>query len=279
MRYRFQVPYLSPPADSLEVLPRPDHISGLALLRGVFLSAGNVRSGSDGQLVAAGIGFIMIFSCSTLLAYIAVYLLGRLLPDIPLVAIYTYAEPVTLPDPYLGWRIGVHLIRFLAFLIMLRISPIAGNHGAEHKVVNAIEQTGSVDEEVVRRMPPQHLRCGTNLLAGIAPVLLAFTPDVAMPAWLLAVLLFFGMMFRQQIGWVVQTVFTTKEPSPAQLRRGIESGRRLLEEWRAAPLRPTSIAERLWHRGLPQMVVGLACGSVILHLGSRVVYWALKLGL
>jgi len=245
----------------------------------VFLSTGEVRSASDRALVAAGAGFILLFCASTLLAYVVVYLLGRLIPDVPLVAIYTYSEPVNIPDPYLGWRIGVHFIRFLAFLTLLRLSPVAGYHGAEHKVVNAIEQSGTVDEATVRRMPPQHLRCGTNLLAGIAPVLLAFTPDVAMPAWLLAGLLLIGFVLRRQIGWVVQTVFTTKEPSPGQLRRGIESGRVLLERWRDTPPRPDSIADRLWRRGLPQVMVGLGLGSAIMHYGGMAVYWLLRLGL
>jgi len=278
MRPVLQAPYLPPPPEFSEI-PRPDHISGLALLRGVFLSTGKVRSASDLALISAGAGFILLFTLSSVFAYAVVYLAGRLLPDIPLVAIYTYTEPVTIPDPYLGWRIGVHAIRFLAFLTLLRLSPISGNHGAEHKVVNAIEQTGTVDEDVVRRMPPQHLRCGTNLLAGFAPFLLALTPDVKMPPGLLFGLLVLGVTFRRQIGWVIQTVFTTREPTPSQLRRGIESGRLLLERWHNTPPRPDSMAERLGRRGLPQVLLGLAIASAITHYGDAVLLWLLQLGL
>jgi hypothetical protein len=251
----------------------------LALLRGVFLSTGTVRSATDWGLVTAGAGFVLLFSVSSLIAYGTIYFVGRLLADVPLVAIYTFSEPVAYPDPYVGWRVGVHAVRFLAFLTLLRLSPIAGYHGAEHKVVNAIEQTGGVDEEVVRRMPPQHLRCGTNLLAAIAPLLLAISPQVRMSGWWLIVLLAVGITFRRQIGWVVQTVFTTKEPSPTQLRTGIESGRTLLERWRTTPWRPDSPLERLWRRGLPQLVVGLAVGSVIAHYGDIGVFWLLRQGL
>lgn len=278
MRPALQAPYLPLPPD-YPGTPRPDRISGLALLRGVFLSTGRVRSASNGALMAAGAGFILLFSLSALLAFAVVYALGRLLPTVPLVAIYTYAEPLSYPDPYLGWRIGVHAIRFLAFLTLLRLSPVSGYHGAEHKVVNAIEQTGTVDEEVVRRMPPQHLRCGTNLLAGIAPLLLAFSPDIQMPAWMLAGLLVVGFTLRRQIGWVVQTVFTTKEPSAEQLRAGIASGRLLLERWRTTPVGPDSLAERLWRRGLPQVLIGLAVGTALTHYGDAALLWLLQRGL
>ena len=278
MRLVLQAPYLPPPSEYPET-PRPDRISGLALLWGVFLSTGKVRSASDRALIAAGAGFVVLFSVSALVAYSVVYFAGRLITGVPLVAIYTYTQPAGYPDAFVGWRIAVHAVRFLAFLTLLRLSPIAGYHGAEHKVVNAIEQTGGVDEDVVRRMPPQHLRCGTNLLAGIAPLLLAFTPDVRMPPWLLVGLLVAGITFRRQIGWVVQTVFTTKEPSPRQLRAGIESGRTLLERWRSTPPQLDSPIERLWRRGLPQVLIGLAIGTAITHYGDFAVYWLLRLGL
>jgi hypothetical protein len=78
---------------------------------------------------------------------------------------------------------------------------------------------------------------------------------------------------------VVQTVFTTKEPSPRQLRAGIDSGRRLLERWRSTPPGPESMADRLWRRGLPQVLIGLAIGTALTHYGDGVVYWLMRLGL
>lgn len=278
MRISLYAPYLPPPPKPPGIA-RPERISGLALLRGVFLSTGRVRSAPDSALIAAGAGFILLFALSTALAYTIVYVAGKLVPSVPFVAIYTYTEPLTNPDPYAGWRLLVHGIRFLSFLTLLRLSPLAGYHGAEHKVVNAIEQTGTVDEDVVRKMPPQHVRCGTNLLAGMAPLLLALVPDVTLSPWVLLGLLCVGVAIRRQIGWVIQTVFTTKEPSPAQLKAGIESGRRLLERWRNAPHRPMSLGEQLWQRGLPQVAIGLAIGTVIVHYGDSVVYSILQIGL
>jgi hypothetical protein len=280
MRYLPRAPYLPPPADAdTSLTSRPRHISGLALLRGVFLSTGTARSASDASLIAAGAAFILLFGASTVLAYSVVYALGKLLPDVPLVAIYTYTLPAGYPDPYVGWRIGVHAIRFLAFLTLLRFSPIAGYHGAEHKVVNAIEQTGRLDEEIVRKMPRQHMRCGTNLLAGLAPMLLELTPDVNMSPITLVGLLAAGLIFRREIGYVVQTVFTTREPSLNQLRQGIESGKRLWKRWIDTPPRPTAPVERLWGRGLPQVGLGLCIGVAALHYGNILIFWLLRQGL
>jgi len=280
MRYLPRAPYPPPPSDlDTSLTSRPRHISGLALLRGVFLSTGNARSASDLSLITAGAAFILLFGVSTLLAYTIVYLVGRLVPQVPLVAIYTYTLPITYPDPYVGWRIGVHGIRFVSFLALLRFSPIAGYHGAEHKVVNAIEQTGSLDEEVVRKMPRQHMRCGTNLLAGLAPLLLELTPDVNMTPLTLVILLVVGLLLRREIGYVVQSVFTTREPSPGQLRAGIESGRRLWKRWLDTPPRPTAPIERLWGRGLPQVALGLAIGVVGLQYASMLAFWLLRQGL
>jgi hypothetical protein len=280
MRYLPRAPYPPPPSDlDTSLTSRPRHISGLALLRGVFLSTGSARSASDFSLITAGAGFILLFGVSTVLAYGVVYVLGRALPQVPLVAIYTYTLPVTYPDPYVAWRIGVHAIRFAAFLALLRLSPIAGYHGAEHKVVNAIEQTGSLDEDVVRKMPRQHMRCGTNLLAGLAPLLLELTPDVNMSPATLVILLIVGLLLRREIGYVVQTVFTTKEPSTRQLRAGIESGRQLWKRWINTPPHPTAPVERLWGRGLPQLGLGLCLGILGLHYASMLAFRLLVQGL
>ncbi len=151
--------------------PRPRHISGLALLRGVFLSTGAVRSASDLALVGAGLGFLVMFAASTLLAYAMVYGLGLLFPDVPTVGIYTFAAVPTGETSDTLWRIVIYGLRFLAFLIVLRISPVAGYHSAEHKVVNAIEQTGGIDENVVRAMPKARVRQTGRIVGDIEPVL------------------------------------------------------------------------------------------------------------
>ena len=88
MRHPLQAPYLPAPPES-DVIPRPDHISGLALLRGVFLSTGRARSATNAGLIGAGAGFILLFSVSTVLAYAVVYFVSLLVPSVPLVSIYT----------------------------------------------------------------------------------------------------------------------------------------------------------------------------------------------
>jgi Protein of unknown function (DUF1385) len=252
----------------------------MALLRGVFLSTGAVKSATDTGLIAAGTAFIVLFGASTLLAYAATYALEQLLGgSVPLVALYTYALPVGDPDPYVYWRIGLYGIRFAAFLTALRLSPISGYHGAEHKVVNAIEMAGSLDEQTVRAMPRQHIRCGTNLLAGLAPLMLAVMPDVRIDPLSLLALLAIGFTLRTSMGYLVQTVFTTKEPTRRQLLAGIESGQQLLVRWMTTPYRTMSPFERLWARGIPQMVIGLLAGMAIMRGGGLVAYWLIQRGL
>jgi hypothetical protein len=95
----------------------------------------------------------------------------------------------------------------------------------------------------------------------------------------LVILLAAGLLLRREIGYVVQTVFTTKEPSAQQLRAGIESGRRLWKRWINTPPRPTAPVERLWGRGLPQIGLGLCIGVLGLHYASMFVFRLLTQGL
>jgi len=272
---RLRSPYPTPQPVQIE---GPEHISGLALLRGVLLSTGDAKSAPSWAIVLTGMGLIGLFAMSTVLAYALAYGLGRVFPSVPMVGLYTFAVPVTNPDPYLGWRIAIHVIRILSVLIVLRISPVAGYHAAEHKTVNAIERTGRVDEETVRAMPKEHARCGTNLLAALAPLLLALLPDISLDPLVvvLLVVVFYGI--RHHVGWWMQHVFTTKEPSQKQLRAGIKSGELLLEQWRTTPEadRP---AKRLWARGLPQVLIGIGAALVILAHVERWVYELVRMGL
>ncbi len=269
-------PYPSPAETPF---PRPRHISGLALLRGVFLSTGAVRSAKDLALVTAGMGFLGMFAFSTLLAYTMIYALGQIVPSANLVGLYTFTAFPTGEAADTTWRIVVYGIRFLAFLIVLRISPVAGYHAAEHKVVNAIEQTGSLDESVVRAMPKEHARCGTNLLPAMWPMLIQFLPDVQLDWGLVVLLTIAAYTFRLYIGWVLQAVFTTKEPSRKQLLAGIESGRQLIQRWQTKPEYIEIPAHRLWVRGMPQVLTGLILGSIGLGYAERLFLALVSYGL
>jgi len=65
-------------------------------------------------------------------------------------------------------------------------------------------------------------------------------------------------------------VFTTKPPTPHQLRKGIEAGRELLAAWLKDPDPRRTLARSIWERGMPQMVGGVICAMYVLAaVGSR----------
>jgi len=237
----------------------PPRISGLALLGGVFLSTGQVKSASSLHLIGTIVALILLVGASSFFAFVIVWLLDQLsvAGSVSLVAVFVAGTPAG-GSTY--WVLLVAFIRVVCFLAALRLTPFAGYHAAEHKVVNAIERVGSLDPETVRRMPRQHPRCGTNLFPVLAPLMLWLVIGNPMSPALLLALVAFGFWLRHPLGYALQTVFTTREPSARQLRAGIASGRRLLSLWSTTPPRRLSTAAALWQRGLPQALMGMAIG-------------------
>jgi len=109
-------------------------------------------------------------------------------------------------------------------------------------------------------MPRAHRRCGSNLLAGVLPILLVGVPLFAYHPVPSALVMIFGWMFRFQIGYVIQQVFATKEPSEKQLRAGLEAGRKVMEAWRREPHKRVPPLVNLWQRGFLQMFGGVIVG-------------------
>ena len=92
---------------------------------------------------------------------------------------------------------------------------------------------------------------------------------VAYPLWranpLLAVLVgVVGWVLRYHVGYLIQQHFTTKPPTPEQLRAGIEAGRKLLYYWGSNPERVVPPALNLWIRGMPQLIAGVIVGQQVL---------------
>ncbi len=239
--------------------PRPPlRISGSAMPTGVHLSTGWVRTSSDWELFLTGLAIMGLAGVSAILSFILVWLLDGA-TRAPTVAILLGALPAGVPVSFAYWQIAVNLIAFLAFLVVLRLSPLAGYHAAEHMTVTCIEQTGRLDVQQVRYMPRAHHRCGTSLLAGILPVILVAVPLWAVRPELSALVVLVGWMAREQVGYWLQQVFTTKAPTRRQLEAGVRAGQRLLAMADAQP-RALSPAQKLWRRGFPQMAAGAVAG-------------------
>ncbi len=236
--------------------PRPvPRISGTAMPTGVHLSDGWSKSSSDWELVLTGAAIMLVGAASLVVSYLIIWVLDGFVPA-PLVAILLQALPPGESAQFALWQVAVNLIVFFTFLVVMRATPLASWHAAEHMVVSAIERTGRLDFDIVAQMPRAHRRCGTTLLAGILPALLIGAPLWAVAPMTAVLISVVGWVVREHTGWALQQYFTTKPPSARQLSVAIAAARRLASQ-RNERLRNLPPAVRIWNRGFPQMVAGV----------------------
>lgn len=148
----------------------------------------------------------------------------------------------------------------IIFLLAIRLSPIAGIHGAEHMVVHAIERGEELRPEIVRRMPRVHPRCGTNLAAGLMLFLgILSWEGIADFQLRLITALVVTLIAWKPVGSLLQQFVTTRTPNDRQLAGGIRSGEALLK--RVAHLSTEQPSG--WHRVLASGVLQIILGSLI----------------
>ena len=252
-------------------------ISGSAMPTGVHLSNGAVRTSANWELVLTGMTILLLAGLSTVFSYLVIWALGHFahVPTVPML----FGIPVPVPHNIALWQVATNLVMFFGFLTTLRLSPLSGFHAAEHMTVTCIERFGWLDVERVKDMPRAHPRCGTSLLTGFLPIML-----VALPLWtawpygtapiFTFLIVAVGWHFRDRTGWFIQQYFTTKPPSPRQLRAGISAGERLLAQADRVDGIPTSPGHRFWQRGIAQMIVGVALAMWILqHVLANLHVW------
>jgi len=190
------------------------------------------------------------------LSYVVLWTIEQI-TGTPLVEVLLQVIAPTAAVQYVIWQ-------FL-FLLVVRLTPLSAYHGAEHKVVHAIERYGYPTREMAREMPRVHRRCGTTLLAGILPAFLIAAPLLLVMPVLAVVVVLLGWTFRYQVGALIQQYLTTKEPNDKQLAAGLEAGYKLLDDWHHNPHTDLSPFVSLWHRGFVQLLVGVLIGSQLLH--------------
>ena len=221
---------------------------------GVHLSDGWSRTSSNFELILTGLAIMGLGAVSAVVSYLIVWIIDGF-TSVPLTALMLGIPLGSASPEYAYWEAAINLVMFATFLVVLRLSPLAGYHAAEHMTVTAIERFGRVDPEVVAQMPRAHPRCGTTLLAGFLPALLVGGPLFRVHPEISALVIVLGWLSREKVGWVLQQYLTTKKPSPRQLQAGIRAGQRILAE--RARRRPTSPAFRIWQRGFLQMASGV----------------------
>lgn len=233
---------------------------------GVFLSTGTTSTASTWWLILTGFTIVFLGALSLVPTYIMVWTLGQYVRPLQFSLVAVLLNVGIPADPLLAaaTQILVNTVTFVSFLILLRLSPLAGYHAAEHMTVNAIERYGVYGwEPYVSQMPRAHPRCGSNLLAGIIPIMLVAVPLFTIDPVLgpiLGVLVAGGSwVMRQPIGYFLQRRFTTKQPTAHQLDKGLQAGREVLEQWLADPRPSRILARRIWCRGMPQMLIGVIC--------------------
>ncbi|MGC8785720.1 MAG: DUF1385 domain-containing protein [Armatimonadota bacterium] len=245
---------------------RPPLVGGMATPLGVYLTGGGVRAGAgDLGLFLTGVLLMTL----NLIALVLVYSGSRWIQQhtgIPL-----YAMLLSPTASLLDWQdwVGMALraMPIVLFLLLVRLSPIAGIHAAEHMTVHAIERGEPLEPEFVRRMPRVHPRCGTNLAAGALVFLTLANLNVGVYRDVTLLLAFVTtLLVWRPIGNLLQALFTTRPPSERQLRNGIEVGKQLLHRYQMQGYRPLTLRERIWNMGIVQIAAGM-----------MVVWWALDI--
>ncbi len=230
---------------------------------GVFMSSGNARSpdGLTGELwlMGTGLSIALLGASGMALTYIVSWFLQQIY-GVPLAHVLLMFQ--TTVDPGAGpWvSVGANLLLLLSFLVLMRVTPLSGYHGAEHKVIGAIEHFGEPTMERARMMPRAHRRCGSNLLAGLLPLLLLGQPLFEISPLLAVIVIVLGWQFRFVVGYFIQAIFATREPTDRQLQAALRSGKNVLRRWRenAGDRLPPVI--RFWRRGMIQMFGGMVIG-------------------
>lgn len=218
---------------------RPMMVGGLATPFGVYLTNGVVGGGAKGYaLVATGMAMFGLFLVASFIVLGVAHLFE-----------------LNVYDPVVQtWMEGGMLV---LFLVGIKAAPLAGTHGAEHMVVNAIERGEHLTPEIVRRMPRYHPRCGTNLAVGSMMFLglmqLEWTEDQFLRLVGAAVV---TVSLWRPLGRTVQLLFTTKRPNESQIASSIRAGNELLERAASAARIAPNFLQRIVLGGLPQVILG-----------------------
>lgn len=220
---------------------RPERVGGMATPFGVFLTTGHHQAGAGPAALVATGALVVLLNEGLMQGLAAAQRAAHVRLEPSLVAVAALA----------------------LFLVLLRLSPLAGLHAAEHQVVNAIERGETLDAETVEAMPREHSRCGTNLLALLFGVQLLVPLIGRDPLWLLpaAVVLLIGW---RRIGGFLQRWFTTRPASPRHVRAGLRAGEALLRAYAERPAFRAGRWQRVWNLGILQVVTGgfLAMGAL-----------------
>ncbi|MBM3494123.1 MAG: DUF1385 domain-containing protein [Armatimonadetes bacterium] len=244
----------------------PMSAGGMATPFGVYLTAGGVQAGvSPLGLAVGGVMLGLMIAAAHLLVGAGCWGADAALGTSALDLWRRASAPqgVGLASVWLALQAASGAL----FLLILRASPLTGNHGAEHQVVHAMERGEPLTPEVVSRMPRVHVRCGTNLIAAVVvftalmqaiTVLRPFGLDALAGSLVGAIV---AARSWKSVGGFLQQHFTTRRPSRKQLEGAIEAANELRERHAREALPRTPFLRRLWCMGAPQTALGVFVGA------------------
>ena len=232
---------------------RPPVIGGMATPLGVWLTTGTLNGG------APPVGLFLsgaLMGAYFLIAHFAIYFALNFFNP-PLAQLFLYPQEGGAGNLDYALNIGFAALETLGFLLLLRTSPLAGIHAAEHQTVWAIERGVPLRADLVAQMPRAHPRCGTNLVAlgGLVQLLLGHLPRIA-PETVLPALLLIYFVWRR-FGTLLQEVFTTRRASAKQMESGLRAGREVLEKYQRYPHEMAGFAARAFNGGIILSALGL----------------------
>ena len=253
--------------------PRPARIGGMATPFGVYLTDGSLRAGaSDFALMTTGISMTLLHS----LAYACVTGAGWLLTHVAHLRGATMLDPDYVPpanQPAMGLvYVALSLIVLGLFLLLMRLTRLAGFHAAEHQTVHAVERGERLALDIVRRMPRPHPRCGTNFVAAVLVFSTLSQAFAYIPAFdggiaqLVAVLA--TVLTWRSVGTFLQERFTTRPATDRELASGIAAGNELLTRYLNSPPTRPGLVKRIWFSGIAQVMSGM-----LLTYGVYYVLW------
>jgi len=250
---------------------RPATVGGMATPLGVYLTTGSISGGAGSiglYLTGVSLGIMMILS----------KVLGdRLVSKVSMLAAHSLPPQVSMKIASMGiLDLVTAAISIGVMLVLLKLSPLAGYHAAEHMTVHAIEHGEDLNPEIVRRMPRVHPRCGTNLLAALSLFLLITSQfhDSEIAVLLAIVIVIVG---RKALGDWLQSTFTTKPPSERQLKNGIAAGEQILNRFHEHPNRHAYGFARIWNMGFLQAGAGMSTVLFAVYLMVRLFPMLVKL--
>lgn len=233
-----------------QACPAPPRMGGMATPLGVYLSSGRYCGGASGWgLALNGVAMALAMALAQ----------GMFMAAMAMASVFVPALN-TLSVPWQVWLESVFLIGFL--LGAIRLTPLSGLHAAEHMTINALEQGQPLTPEAVGAQSRVHQRCGTHLVALLAGVQLgwlmleAMRPTVNPMGQLVFLLLWVILVSRywRRVGAWLQTHFTTRPPTRAQLHSGMAAAQAVLRQYAQHPHGSPGIWQRLWFSGLVQVL-------------------------